>query len=218
MPPDPPIPPPGDSRGGRTREQPERDAFGNPVQPGWGSTGSAPPPPPPGQPPPPVPAYAPPAAAVPTGPPETFAGHTLASWGSRAGAWLVDLLLVLAAWVPVVLAFVAERNAAGGILLLLAVVWMYFGYAPLFMMRSGARNGQTPGKQIVGIRVVREGGEPLAYGYSLLRELAVKQLLIGLVGGFFLYLPTLLNYLWPLWDDQNRALHDMVSQTRVVEA
>jgi uncharacterized RDD family membrane protein YckC len=90
-------------------------------------------------------------------------------------------------------------------------------YAPVFMMRAGERNGQTPGKQIARIRVVRESGEPLTYGYSLLRELAVKQLLIGSVGAFFLSIPVLLDYLWPLWDDQNRALHDMVAQTRVVE-
>jgi uncharacterized RDD family membrane protein YckC len=30
--------------------------------------------------------------------------------------------------------------------------------------------------------------------------------------------PTLLNYLWPLWDDENEALHDKVCSTRVVAA
>jgi uncharacterized RDD family membrane protein YckC len=142
----------------------------------------------------------------------------LASWGSRAGAWLLDLLFLLVPWVAVVLLFVAELNVSGGILTALILLWTYFGYAPLFMMRSGQRNGQTPGKQIVGIRVVRESNEPLTFGYSLLREFAVKQLLIGVVGGFFVYIPTLLDYLWPLWDEQNRALHDMIAQTRVVRA
>ncbi len=31
-----------------------------------------------------------------------------------------------------------------------------------------------------------------------------------------LYLVTLANYLWPLWDKENRALHDMAASTRVV--
>jgi uncharacterized RDD family membrane protein YckC len=91
-------------------------------------------------------------------------------------------------------------------------------YYPLLMMRDGQANGQTLGKQIVGIRVVQESGDPFTYGSAVLREFAIKYLLFGVVGGFFLAIPTLLNYLWPLWDDQNRALHDMLASTRVVQA
>ncbi len=29
---------------------------------------------------------------------------------------------------------------------------------------------------------------------------------------------TLVDYLWPLWDDQNRAIHDMIAETRVVRS
>ena len=32
------------------------------------------------------------------------------------------------------------------------------------------------------------------------------------------FIPWFLNYFWPLWDDQNRALHDMVVSTHVVQA
>ena len=46
----------------------------------------------------------------------------------------------------------------------------------------------------------------------------IKYLLFGVVGGFFLAIPTLLDYLWPLWDEQNRALHDMLASSRVVQA
>ncbi len=233
---DPPTVEPGDPRREGFEEQPERDAFGRPIQPGASPSEPAPPPSPPapGQPPgyappgyappasqpppayPPAPgAYAPPARASSAG---AFAGHMLATWGSRGGAFLLDLVFLLLQWGAVVAQFVADVDVWGAILAALAVLWAYFGYAPLFMMRSGQRNGQTPGKQIVGIRVVRESNQPVTYGYSLLRELAVKQLLIGVVGGFFAYVPTLLDYLWPLWDDQNRALHDMIAQTRVVRA
>ena len=37
-------------------------------------------------------------------------------------------------------------------------------YAPMLMMRDGARNGQTLGKQFVGIRVVRDNGQPYDFG------------------------------------------------------
>ncbi len=91
-------------------------------------------------------------------------------------------------------------------------------YGAFFMRREGIRNGQTLGKQWVGIRAVRDSGEPFNLGSGLVREFVVKNLLFGWVGGFFLYIPTLLDYLWPLWDDQNRALHDMVVSSHVVRA
>ena len=37
---------------------------------------------------------------------------------------------------------------------------------------------------------------------------------LGFLGGIF----SLLNVLWPLWDDKNQALHDKVAKTNVVRA
>ena len=51
---------------------------------------------------------------------------------------------------------------------------------------------------------------------AFLREFVVKSLLFGFVGGFFFSIPTLLDCLWPLWDDSDRCLHDMVVTTHVV--
>ena len=116
------------------------------------------------------------------------------------------------------MAFVAGSEVAGALLLLAAFVWDYFLLAPLFMMRDGDRNGQSPGKQMVGIRVVREDGQPITFGSALLREVVVKMLLFETVGSLIFLLPTALNYLWPLWDEQDRALHDMIVSTRVVQA
>jgi uncharacterized RDD family membrane protein YckC len=217
------------------RQRRERDAFGNPLPSGSPETqpasapAPAPPPPPPtwappagDAPPPPPPGYAPPAGVPGTVGPAasegTFAGHVLASWGSRVVAVLLDLAFILAGFVPGVVLLAAGSDVAGGLALAAAAIWSWLGYAAVFMMRGGRRNGQTPGKQMVGIRVVRERGEPVGYGFALLREFVVKGLLIGTVGSLFLYIPILLDYLWPLWDEQNRALHDMVASTRVVEA
>ena len=46
---------------------------------------------------------------------------------------------------------------------------------------------------------------------------AVKELLIGFVGAIAFSIPFFLDYLWPLWDDANRALHDMIVHTHVVQ-
>jgi uncharacterized RDD family membrane protein YckC len=155
-----------------------------------------------------------------------LANVALASWGSRVGATLLDalvlfvLLLVFAA-PGTVLTAVSNGGALGIVLLVVGfLAYMLFAllYAAFFMRRDGRRNGQTLGKQWVGIRVIRTDGRPFDWGSALLRELVIKNLLFGVVGGAFASVPTLLDVLWPLWDDENRALHDMLASTRVVRS
>jgi uncharacterized RDD family membrane protein YckC len=205
---------------------------GVPPPPGYPPPGYAPPGTPPGYPPPGAPGY-PPGQFPPVvkqrlprgahGEP-IFEGNELAKWGSRVGAALLDaVFLILILVVPIgggaalASASSAAAKAVGAILIIAGVLFAYLGYAPLFMRREGEHNGQTLGKQVVGIRVVREGGTPMSFGWALLREFVIRQLLIGFVGGF-LFVPPLLDVLWPLWDDENRALHDMIASTRVVRA
>jgi uncharacterized RDD family membrane protein YckC len=85
---------------------------------------------------------------------------------------------------------------------------------PLLMGRSGAHNGQTLGKQTADLHVVRDDGEPVGFGVGVLREVVFK-ILFGVVitGGLFL----LVDALWPLFDRQGLAVHDIAMQTRVVE-
>jgi uncharacterized RDD family membrane protein YckC len=87
-------------------------------------------------------------------------------------------------------------------------------YAPWMMART---NGQTLGRMAVGIRVVRADGRPINFGFAMLREVVVKWLLFGLVlGSVTGGIATLIDYLWPLWDEENRALHDLIVNTRTI--
>jgi uncharacterized RDD family membrane protein YckC len=153
--------------------------------------------------------------------PQGWEGRPLASWGSRVGATLLDWLILL---IPVtLLVVVIALNSTGGgivtgILSGLAYLVAVLFYAPVLLGREGEHNGQTFGKQIVGIRVIRNSGEPIDIGFGFLREFLVKGLLFGFVGSFFFSIPTILDYLWPLWDDENRCLHDMVVSTHVIRA
>jgi hypothetical protein len=45
----------------------------------------------------------------------------------------------------------------------------------------------------------------------------VKILLVGIANSVTFGLAGLLDVLWPLWDDENRALHDFVVDTRTVK-
>jgi uncharacterized RDD family membrane protein YckC len=151
-------------------------------------------------------------------------GRPLASWGSRLAAYLIDALILL---VPVVvLTVIVVAVAAGsdtgavvtGIFGFLAFLVVAFLYAPFLMAREGPGNGQTWGKQILGIRVVRDGGETMSFGWAALREIVVKGLGVGIASSIIPVVPWFLNFFWPLWDDENRALHDMVVSTHVVDA
>jgi uncharacterized RDD family membrane protein YckC len=156
-----------------------------------------------------------------------WAGQPLASWGTRLGAWFIDLLVLL---IPaVILAAVifgttfdddssAWEVIGSSILYFLVMSAVVLLYAPLLMMRQGAQNGQTLGKQMLGIRVVRDNGQAMSFGWAALREVVFKNLVVGIASSIIPLIPWFLNYFWPLWDDQNRALHDMAASTHVVRA
>ena len=150
-------------------------------------------------------------------------GAPLAGWWSRVGAQILDwLILTVPVVVIVVLVVVVAAGSdvgavVTGLIAFLAYVVAAIFYAPVLMKRPGARNGQTWGKQALGIRVVHDTGQEVDLGYGFLREVAVKYLLFGVVGGFFASIPTIVDYLWPLWDAENRALHDMIVKSHVVK-
>lgn len=100
----------------------------------------------------------------------------------------------------------------GTILLYAIALPIAFLYAPLLMARGGAHNGQTLGKQAVGIRVVRTDGAPVGFWLGVLRTVVAQQLLTAIT--FYAY--AVVDYLWPLRDPQNQALHDKIAKTWVV--
>jgi uncharacterized RDD family membrane protein YckC len=147
----------------------------------------------------------------------------LAGWWSRVGAYLVDAVVLV--WIAVAVFFLiwATSGKAGTAGIVAAIAWgptdyLFRGlvYAPLLMRRTGGRNGQTLGKQVAGIRVVREDARPMDYRKAVEREWLVKTLLIQ-VAGVALTGPIVpvLDYIWPWWDERNRALHDRIASTLV---
>jgi uncharacterized RDD family membrane protein YckC len=154
--------------------------------------------------------------------------YQLAGWWSRVGAALIDsliigvgALLILVLFGSVFSAGFFESEETGvaslivGLMLgFLAVAIVALLYAPLMMART---NGKTLGRMALGIRVVRANGQPMTFGFAMLREVAVKALLFGFAGSITFGLANLADVLWPLWDDENRALHDFVVDTRTVK-
>ncbi len=212
----------------RLREFLHAQDGGLPGIPGDGPLGNQPQPAQPAQPAPvggPTPQFSQPA-------PPQIPGVTyeLAGWWSRVGAYLLDGLFMVVLAIPFFLlasaigldvgdstsgdggaSFSAQNGQVVGLFLIFLLV--VFLYAPTTMVWL---KGSTPGKLILGIRVVRANGNPITFGYALLREWVIKGIVLGIVNGITIGLASLLNYLWPLWDSENRALHDMAAGSRVV--
>lgn len=66
--------------------------------------------------------------------------------------------------------------------------------------------GQTPGKMLMGLRIVRSNGKPLTIRYALLRY----------VGYWVSAIPLGLGFLWVLVDDRREGWHDKLAGTCVM--
>lgn len=78
------------------------------------------------------------------------------------------------------------------------------------------KNGETPGKQLVGIRAIREDGQPAGWMLTFLRELGVKWLLVNILASFTLGIARVADFAWAFFDEDRQALHDKLVQTVVV--
>jgi uncharacterized RDD family membrane protein YckC len=69
--------------------------------------------------------------------------------------------------------------------------------------------GATPGKKLMGLRIVNvDQSLDVDFTKLLLRET---------VGRVISALPLCLGYLWVSWDKERRTFHDMIAKTRVVD-
>lgn len=122
-------------------------------------------------------------------------GPQLAEWGTRAGGYLIDFgISFVAQFVAALIDPVLAQVVGFGI-------FLYFGYLT-------GTTGQTPGRKVVGIRVLREAdGQPLGPGAG--------------IGRGFLHildaLPLLLGFLWPLWDKKKQTFADKLIRSVVVK-
>ncbi|HVS64402.1 MAG TPA: RDD family protein [Thermoanaerobaculia bacterium] len=121
-------------------------------------------------------------------------------------ARLIDAgVIVAAVMVAVVLGFVFSRLGTFGTILNcvtgLALIAGVLGYEIYFLSRDGA----TIGKKMRNIRVLRSDGSELDMKQSIIRVLSSTFLGIGAIMIFF-------------DEAERKALHDMIADTRVVQA
>jgi uncharacterized RDD family membrane protein YckC len=149
------------------------------------------------------------------GPGQATAGE-YAGFVSRLVAYVVDLAILgaVAAIVLIVTSFLEGFVPRTGTVaritsLLLAAsaiavnIGIYFGYEVGFVVLAG----QTPGKRLMGVRVVSTDGGPVRPGMAFRRVI-----------GLWLAWILLLGYLMVLIDDRRQGLQDKLANTFVVYA
>jgi uncharacterized RDD family membrane protein YckC len=102
----------------------------------------------------------------------------------------------------------AGHKAAGLIILQLVSAGVGFGVRAAYFTYFIGKDGQTPGKKLCKIRVVNADGSQVSYAKA--------------AGRFFGYILSgiilCIGFLMAAWDDEKRALHDRLCDTRVITA
>lgn len=140
-----------------------------------------------------------------------------ASYGRRAGAFIIDSLLV---WVPpfiigvlgIAFLFSDMARPVGIVLIVVAIFWIPVTVIWNYVIKQG-KSGQTFGKARVGIKLVKEEtGQPIGGGYSFLRWF-LAQLLGSITAGIF----TIIDLIFPAFDNKKQRVLDKMLGTVVIE-
>jgi uncharacterized RDD family membrane protein YckC len=118
----------------------------------------------------------------------------------RFGAAIIDgvILLIISSILSILARFTYGLGSMFGIFLPLLYYWLFTGL-----------KGQTPGKMVLGIKVVNARGERPGLGVAAMREILGK--LISAIA-------LCLGFLWIAWDREKQGWHDKIADTHVVKA
>lgn len=119
----------------------------------------------------------------------------LADLGQRFFAAIVDGIVV-----GIITGTLSRFGGAGfgaSFVITLAYTWY-------FLTRQ---NGQTPGKMLMKIRVVKKDGSPLDDATAVIRYI-----------GYYISGAIVIGLLWAFWDEKKQGWHDKVANTLVVKA
>jgi uncharacterized RDD family membrane protein YckC len=129
---------------------------------------------------------------------------SLAGVGSRFAAAIVDWMIQLSIFIALYI-LLLRIGSSGAAIFAVASFLLLFGYDVAFEVLN---SGRTPGKRMNGLRVVRDGGRPITFTASTIRNLVrVVDLLPGtyLVGAISIVVSS-----------RNQRLGDIAAGTLVV--
>ncbi len=124
--------------------------------------------------------------------------YDLADVGTRFIALIIDAIVL--GVITAIFSFLISREVGGFLGFLIGV-----GYQWYFLT---TQNGQTPGKKLMNIRVIKASGEPLTGVDVVMRYI-----------GYYINTAILmLGWIWAIFDASNQGWHDKIAGTYVVRA
>jgi uncharacterized RDD family membrane protein YckC len=132
---------------------------------------------------------------------------------SRLLAFIIDILVLVVATTLItwLLTFIGlllpfETDLSGSALSFITTTLLSVGFYAGYFLFFWTLNGQTPGKLLMGLRVVTTNGQYISFGQAVRR----------LIGYFIAAIPFYLGFFWILIDDRRRGWQDKIAGTCVV--
>ena len=135
------------------------------------------------------------------GTPQSGVTYELATFGSRAVALIIDQIILFG--ISIIIGTLTPNTSD--------TVALIIGFAINFLFHYyfwTQRDGQTPGKLYLDIKIIKSDGSPINSTDTLVR----------VIGYMFGGLSLGIGYLWALFDPNSQAWHDKMARTYVVKA
>lgn len=139
--------------------------------------------------------------------------YRLANVGSRLGAAIIDYALQFLAVLLVALIIfnfgrqmdILEFNVNYSIVWAVVILIIFMIFMGYFIVCELLMNGQTIGKRILGLRVIRDNGQPIEFSHALIRGIIRSSLDMMYVGFFAI-----------LFSKKHKRIGDMAAGTIVI--
>ena len=125
--------------------------------------------------------------------------YELASFGQRFAAIFIDGIILMIPTIIVAMMFSRFDGLSNAATFGLGVFYSWYFWTQ--------KDGQTPGKSAMKIRVIKADGTPITNVDALIRYL-------GYTVSSVIFC---LGYLWMLWDSEGQTWHDKMAKTYVVK-
>jgi len=120
-----------------------------------------------------------------------------AGFWRRLVAYIIDGI-ILGAITGVLMAIFGAQQAAS---------WLSSAIGIIYIIGFWTWRGQTLGKMVMGVKIVKTDGSPIGIGRAILRY----------IGYLISAVIILIGYLMIAWDSKKQGLHDKIAGTYVVK-